>query len=224
MVELTPLKVWDLPVRVIHWLLVLLVGGSWATAEFDLLPWHQLSGYLILTLVIVRIVWGFSGSTTARFSHFLKGPAAIKTYAAQIMRRGANASIGHNPLGGLSVLTLLGLLAMQAGLGLFAQDADGLAPGPLADLLTRQAGRAVAEAHEVVFNVLLLFIAVHIAAILFHACYKGEALIRPMLTGRKNLPADAAVVLQADLKFASGKWAFLIFIIVAAVIILVVAT
>lgn len=222
MVELTPVKVWDLPVRVIHWLLVLLVGLSWATAELDLLPLHHYSGYLILTLVIVRIIWGFFGSTTARFSHFLKRPAAIKAYARQILRCGASVRIGHNPLGGLSVVALLGLLALQAGLGLFAQDSDGLAPGPLADLLTRQVGRAVAEAHEVVFNVLLIFIAVHIGAVLFYVCYKGEGLIRPMFTGRKMLSVDAAAAPQPDLTFVRGKWAILIIIIAAAFIALLV--
>ena len=222
MVELTPIKVWDLPVRVIHWLLVLLVGLSWATAELDLLPLHHFSGYLILTLVIVRIIWGFVGSATARFSHFLKRPAAIKAYARQILRRGASVRIGHNPLGGLSVVALLGLLALQAGLGLFAQDADGLAPGPLADLLTRQVGRTVAAAHEAVFSMLLFFIALHIGAVLFHACYKGEALIRPMLTGRKMLSVDAAAGPRPDLTFVRGIWAILIFIIVAALVVLLV--
>ena len=224
MVELTPVKVWDLPVRVMHWLLVLLVGLSWATAEFDLLPLHHFSGYLILTLVIVRIIWGFVGSATARFAHFLKGPTAIKAYAAQLLRGETGASVGHNPLGGLSVVALLGLLVLQAGLGLFAQDADGLAPGPLADLLTRHVGRAVAAAHEAVFSVLLFFIALHIGAVLFHACYKGEALIRPMLTGRKMLSVDAAAATPPDLTFVRGKWAILIFIIVAALVALLVGT
>ena len=110
-------KVWDVPVRVIHWLLVLLVVLSWITAELDLLPLHQLSGYLILALVLVRIVWGFAGSTTARFAHFVKGPAAIKAYAGRFFQRGGAASVGHNPLGALSVVALLGLLAAQAVLG-----------------------------------------------------------------------------------------------------------
>ena len=214
-----PVKVWDLPVRLIHWSLVVLVGVSWLTAEIGQLALHHLSGYLIFALVAARIVWGFVGSTTARFAHFVKGPEAVKAYTAGLFNRAEAASVGHNPLGALSVLALLGVLGLQVLLGLFAQDSDGLGPGPLANRLSRQAGRAVAEVHEAVFGLLLIFIALHVAAILFHTCYKRDTLLRPMVTGRKLLPPESA----KDLHFTSAKWAALAFIFALAVVVFIAA-
>jgi cytochrome b len=203
----TIVKVWDLPVRIMHWALVVLMAMSWFTAEFDLLPLHHLSGYLILALVFTRIAWGFKGSTTARFTHFVKGPRAVGAYAATMFQRNGKAVVGHNPLGALSIVAMLGLLLLQTILGLFTEDSDGVGPGPLADLVTRQTGRAIAGVHEVMFNVLLFVIALHIAAVLFHACYKRDTLVRPMFSGRKTFPAGIA----GDLHFVPAKWAFLIF-------------
>jgi cytochrome b len=202
-----------------HWLMVLLVATSWVTAELELLPLHHLSGYLLLALVLTRIVWGFMGSTTARFAHFVKGPKAIASAAARFFHRGASTTAGHNPLGALSVLVLLGLLLTQAVLGLFTQDSDGIAPGPLADLLPRATGRAVADVHELIFHVLLAFIALHLVAILFHTGYKGDALLRPMITGRKVMPGDAG----HGLRFVPGKWAVLIFLLFTAAIFFIAA-
>jgi cytochrome b len=214
-VKVRDTPVWDITVRIIHWLLVLLVAGSWITAELELLPLHHLSGYLILALVLTRIVWGFVGSTTARFRHFVKGPAVVAAAASTFFQPAKTPAVGHNPLGALSVISLLGLLLLQTILGLFTQDADGLAPGPLADLFPRAVGRAVAEAHELVFNLLLALIVLHIAAILFHTRYKGDTLLRPMITGRKALPSGAA----QDLRFVPGKRALLIFLLFAAAVI-----
>ncbi|MBH0185825.1 MAG: Ni/Fe-hydrogenase 1 b-type cytochrome subunit [Nitrospira sp.] len=202
-----------------HWLLVILIVMSWLTAEFDLLPLHHLSGYLILALVITRIAWGFKGSTTARFAHFVKGPKAIVAYAATVRQRGGKAIVGHNPLGALSIVVMLGLLLLQTILGLFTEDADGVGPGPLADLATRQTGRAIADVHELMFNVLLFIIVLHIAAVLFHACYKRDTLIRPMFTGHKIL-SDGSV---HNLNFVPAKWAVLIFAVVFALILVIAA-
>jgi cytochrome b len=212
-------KVWDLPVRLMHWLLVVLVAVSWLTAEFDLLPLHHLSGYLILALVITRIVWGFKGSTTARFGHFVKGRKLVAAYAATVLQRGGKTIVGHNPLGALSIVAMLGLLLLQTILGLFTEDSDGVGPGPLADLVTRETGRAIAAVHEATFNVLLFIIALHIAAVLFHTCYKRDTLIRPMFTGRKII-SDGSV---HNLHFVPTKWALLIFVVTFALILLVAA-
>src|SRR5690349_24353754 len=104
-------RVWDLPTRLVHWLLVLLVPFSWWTAESGRLEWHRWSGYGLLGLVLFRVYWGFFGSSTARFSRFVRGPRAIVAY----LRGRLPASVGHNPLGALSVLALLGLLIAQIG-------------------------------------------------------------------------------------------------------------
>ena len=187
--ESVPVRVWDLPVRLAHWLIVLLVAFSWMTAENNWLGWHNLSGYAILSLVIFRIFWGFCGSSTARFTHFLRGPKAVRHYVRALCARDRqHLFLGHNPLGGWNVLALLSVLLLQAGLGLFAVDVDGLESGPLAPYLSFESGRQVAALHEGAFNFLLLLIGLHIAAAVVHLLYMRENLIAPMLTGIKRVP------------------------------------
>ena len=178
--------VWDLPVRLIHWLIVVAVAVSWWSAEERVMDVHRYSGYALLGLVIFRIYWGFAGSSTARFSEFLRGPNAI---AAYLRDPPAPALPGHNPLGGWSVLALILLLFVQVTLGLFVTDVDGLESGPLSYLVSFETSRALAEAHEVVFNVLLGFIVLHIAAVLFYVFVRRTNLIGAMFTGRRR--ADA---------------------------------
>src|SRR6188768_713072 len=115
------IRVWDVPTRLTHWLFVLLVVFSWWTAETSRMEWHRWSGYTLLGLVIFRIYWGFAGGSTARFSEFVRGPRAIAGY----LKGGWTEVPGHNPLGALNVIALLGLLAAQVVLGLFAVDVDG---------------------------------------------------------------------------------------------------
>jgi cytochrome b len=124
------------------------------------------------------------GSDTARFSHFLKGPRAIVAYLSK-GRDGASA--GHNPLGGWSVLALLLLLIVQATLGLFAIDVDGIEAGPLSAFVDFDTARWAAKTHHLVFNVMAGLIALHLAAIAFYALFRRENLIGPMFTGRKAL-------------------------------------
>ena len=108
--------IWDLPTRLFHWMLAGLVGFSWWTAETHRDDLHIWSGMAILTLLIFRILWGFVGSSTARFANFVRGPRAVFGYL-----RGDWKGVGHNPLGAISVVALLGLLMVQVGLGLIAQ-------------------------------------------------------------------------------------------------------
>ena len=177
--------VWDRPVRVVHWLLVLLVPFSWWTAEEEMLDWHHRSGLALLGLVVFRIVWGLIGGSTARFSSFVRGPGTILGYL-----RGRFASpIGHNPLGALSVLALLGALSLQIGLGLFAADDDWLRPGPLTGLIGEELAEDIAEWHETTFNLLLAVIVLHVAAIAFYLLVKRKNLVGPMVTGVVEAPA-----------------------------------
>jgi cytochrome b len=177
--------VWDLPTRVFHWLVVLLVGVSWATAEWDMLSWHKLSGYAILTLVLFRLCWGFAGGTTARFVHFVTGPRAVAAYARRLFDGDAEIGIGHNPMGGWSVLLMLLLLLVQTGTGLFSVDVDGLQSGPLSDRVSFETGRFLAGIHAVNFTLLQIAVALHLAAIVFYQRVKRQDLIRAMITGRK---------------------------------------
>ena len=170
--------IWDLPTRMFHWVLAGLVGFSWWTAETHRDDLHIWSGIAILTLLIFRILWGFVGSSTARFANFVRGPRAVFGYL-----RGDWRGIGHNPLGAISVIALLGLLIVQVGLGLISSDEDGLVEGPLAPLVSYATSDWAVDLHEDLFNVLLAFIGLHLAAILFYRL-RGKGLIGPMVTGK----------------------------------------
>ena len=173
--------IWDLPTRLFHWLLVILIGFSWWTAEYHYDDLHIWSGIAVLSLLIFRILWGLVGSSTARFTSFVRGPRAVLGYL-----RGSWRGIGHSPLGALSVVALLVMIGVQVGLGLFASDEDGIMQGPLARLVSIDAGDWAREWHEELFNVLLALIGLHIAAIVFYRL-RGRKLVRPMITGRGRL-------------------------------------
>lgn len=188
-------RIWDAPVRFSHWLMVLLIAISWRTAQSGQLEYHRYSGYALLGLVVFRIYWGFVGSSTARFAGFVKGPRAILAYVRQLPARIENHRLavpGHNPLGALSVIALLLLLLAQILLGLFAVDVDGIESGPLSWYVSFETGRACAGLHAQIFDILLGFIALHVAAVLFYLLYKRENLIASMLHGRRTYPAEVA--------------------------------
>lgn len=178
-------KVWDAPTRLVHWLFALLVAFSWWTAEERHMQWHFWSGLAIAGLLVFRIYWGFAGPETARFARFLKGPGDILGYVARLFRTDYRASFGHNPLGALSVIAILLALAAQVGLGLFATDTDGLESGPLSRYVSYEFSRAAGELHEDAFNILLLLIILHVAAIAFYLVGKRINLIGPMVTGSR---------------------------------------
>lgn len=197
----TRVRVWDLPTRVAHWLLVLGIAGAWWTGETGRLEWHRWCGYLLLGVVVFRVYWGFLGSSTARFAGFVRGPRVVAEY----LRGSWSAVPGHNPLGALSVLALLALLATQITLGLFAVDVDGIESGPLSLYVSFEAGRDAAEWHEVVFNVLLLFIALHIAAILWYRVARKETLVAAMFHGTREFPGAPEPLQPASaLRFVAG--------------------
>lgn len=197
--ELVPVRIWDLPTRLFHWSLVLLVAFSGISGELgeDLplkfMDWHQLSGYAILTLLLFRLIWGVIGSTYARFANFVRGPGAVLRYVSEMTGRApATPHLGHNPLGGWSVLLLLGCLAVQVGTGLFISDEDLGVEGPFARLVSNRVSDQLADLHEGSFGLLLALIGIHLSAIAFYLVAKGENLVRPMITGAKFLPRQAA--------------------------------
>lgn len=181
-------KVWDLPIRLFHWLLAALIIALAVTGQLGLLQLHMALGPLVLVLVLFRLVWGVVGSETARFSHFVRGPAAVLAYVAAA-RAGTARSVGHNPLGAFSVLALLALAGAQAATGLFTSD-DVLSEGPLAHLLAAKTVALVSTVHRVGFNVLLAFVVLHLAAVLFYRLVKHDDLVRAMITGTKQVPVD----------------------------------
>ena len=170
--------IWDLPTRLFHWTLVALIAFSWWTAEEHHDDLHIWSGLAVLSLLIFRLLWGIFGSSTARFANFVRGPKAVLGYL-----RGTWRGIGHSPLGALSVVALLGLTMLQAGLGLIASDEDGLMQGPLAHLVGADVSEEAVDLHEDLFDVLLVFIGLHLAAVLFYVL-RGKNILDPMFSGR----------------------------------------
>ena len=191
----TRVRVWDVPTRVVQWSMVLLFAFSWWSAENGELEWHRWSGYSLTALVLFRLYWGFFGGSTARFSQFLRGPRAVLDY----LRGKVVQAPGHNPAGAWSVVLLLALLATQIVLGLFAVDVDGLESGPMSSLVSFETGRAAAEWHETVFNVLLAIIAVHILAALYYRVARKQNLIGAMFTGRRNLDGSHPDLIPASI-------------------------
>jgi cytochrome b len=192
------IKVWDLPVRLFHWILVLLLVFQFVSGKIggSLMPWHVYSGYAVLVLVIFRILWGFGGSTHARFASFLAGPAATLRFAKRLFSREAVPQVGHNPLGGWMVIALVVSLAVQTVSGLFAN--DGVATqGPLAAMVSLEVSNDLSQVHRWSLKVLLFLTAVHVAAVLFHWLVKRDNLMGAMFTGVKHVP-EAAVRERRD--------------------------
>jgi cytochrome b len=170
-----------------------LIAFSWWSVHHHHTDWHIWSGCAILTLLIFRILWGIVGSSTARFSSFVRGPRAIGDYW-----RGRWVGIGHNPLGALSVLALLGALAVQVGLGLVSEDEDGIYMGPLSRLVSTATSDRARDIHELWFNVILALIALHLLAIIYHRM-RGRRLTMPMITGRAQIHGGPEAM-------RPGKW------------------
>lgn len=177
------IRLWDWPIRLIHWSFALLMPALWWTWKDNQIQLHETLGYVTLGLLAFRLYWGFVGSSTARFASFVKGPGAIWRY----LRGEDPASPGHNPVGALSVLILLGLMIAQVVVGLFTQDVDGIESGPLTYLVSYDTADAARHWHDLLFDVLLGFIVLHVCAIAFYAIVKRDNLIGPMLTGRKRM-------------------------------------
>jgi len=135
-------------------------------------------------LLIFRLLWGFVGSSTARFANFVRGPRSIRDYLA-----GRWSGIGHNPLGALSVIALFVAVAIQVGLGLVSEDEDGIYTGPLYRLVSTETSDRVRDIHELWFNVVLALIAVHVTAIIYYRM-RGKHLTKPMITGRAKIQPD----------------------------------
>ena len=175
--------VWDWPLRLFHWALVLAVAGSFAThyAGIEWFDWHRRCGYAVAILVGFRLVWGFVGPRYSRFSSFLRGPGAI---IAHLRGRQPYPVAGHNPVGAASVLAFLVALAIQAGTGLFANDEIANA-GPFYGWVTQATSNRLATLHDFNANVLLVLIGAHLAAVAWYDVWRRLGLARAFWTGRK---------------------------------------
>jgi len=181
-------RIWDLPLRLFHWTLAVLVVVSLVTQQIggNAMEWHFLSGYAVLALLLFRLVWGVVGSRYARFADFLYAPAEIFAYL-----RGATVRRhGHNPLGSLSVFALLVVLLLQAGSGLLAND-DIASEGPLVKFISKELSDSITWFHKDVSGTLIyVLVALHLAAIVWYRIVRKENLVTPMITGDKQVDAE----------------------------------
>jgi cytochrome b len=215
-------RVWDLPVRLFHWTLVVLVIASYVSgrAGGDWMGLHFWSGYAILALLLFRIAWGFVGSTTARFSHFVRGPAAWFAYLRNFVTGRPTYDVGHNPVGGIMVLVLIFGVLAQAVAGLFAADTDlGTVNGPLANIIPDKWVDRLTDFHKFWINVLFWLVVLHVLAAITYLVLKRQNLIGAMVTGRKPLAEVAEAGKPAPtLRFASGRLAVSLLIAAAAIV------
>jgi cytochrome b len=209
------IRLWDLPTRLFHWLLVLGVAASIVSGQLggNLIDWHGRIGVFIVGLIVFRVTWGLLGSTYARFVQFFPTPAKLKSYL-----RGEWRGVGHNPLGAFSVFGLLGLLAFQVFSGLFSND-DITFVGPLFDLVSKDLSNQLTGLHKLSSNLLFILIGLHLAAIAFYGHVKKDNLIKPMITGWKETDQGesakgggivvlivALAIAFAAIYAASGAW------------------
>ncbi len=192
-------RLWDAPTRLVHWALVGLVAFSWWSAEEGKMDLHRYSGYAVLGLLVFRLFWGFFGASSARFAGFVRGPGAVISYARGLLSKAPSETPGHNPLGGLSVLALLGVMIAQVSFGLFAVDIDGLESGPLSQYVDFDTGRVFAELHEVSFAALQILIVLHLGAVIYYLAWKRENLVRPMVLGWRTFSSAVLPMRPAPL-------------------------
>ncbi|MFO8142365.1 MAG: cytochrome b/b6 domain-containing protein [Marinobacter sp.] len=207
---MTTIRLWDLPVRLFHWLLVLAVTGSIVTIKVggDWMAWHERFGLVVIGLLAFRIVWGFLGSSYARFVQFVRGPGVIVDYL-----KGRWQGVGHNPLGALSVLALIGLFGYQAVSGLFANDEVAFY-GPLYPLVSSDLSGTLSGWHRQTEWYLYGLVALHVAAVLFYTVIKKDNLVAPMITGKKKVQAG-----QSGDARGGGALAFVVSLVLALLVV-----
>jgi cytochrome b len=201
--EAEPRLVWDWPVRLFHWSLVAAFAGAFITNRLGVayFKYHVWCGYTVIALVSFRVLWGLFGAKHARFWNFVRGPRATWRYARDLWRGYAESHAGHNPLGALMVLALLGALGAQAGFGLFADD-EIFNTGPFAGYVSKQTSLSLTSFHGKLFYWIAAAVLVHVGAVLFHVVARKEDLVRAMITGRKA----AHVVAPHDEIASSRGW------------------
>jgi cytochrome b len=189
---LRPVRVWDLPTRGFHWLLAACVLGSVITAKVggNAMVWHFRLGYVVLTLLLFRVLWGLVGGHWSRFTSFVRSPATVWRHVRGQDPPGGMHEVGHNPLGALSVLGLLAVLAVQVSTGLVADDEIANA-GPLVSLVSGSTSSSMTTWHKSYGQWLVIgLVILHVSAILFYLLRKGQNLTGPMWSGDKLLPPD----------------------------------
>ena len=198
-------RAWDLPTRLFHWALVILVFSAWATWRYSealrdpTLSYHRWIGHSLLVLIVFRLLWGLFGSSTSRFQAWLYWPWAAASYLLDLLRGRARRFLGHTPVGSYMVLALLGAVTTQGVLGLMTVEHNDLTAGPLYRLLSEPNQQLVASWHRWLFYwVILALVLVHILANFLYGLVKHDPLITAMITGKKPA-ADYQDATEADI-------------------------
>jgi cytochrome b len=188
--ELAPVRVWDFPTRAFHWALAIAVVGSVVSAKIggNAMVWHFRFGFLVLALVVFRVLWGLLGGRWSRFVNFIYAPATVLRYLRGQARAEEHLDVGHNPLGSFSVFALLGVLLVQLGTGLVADD-EIANLGPLNRFVASETGLLATSWHKEFGQWILIgLVVLHVAAVLFYLLARKTNLVKPMLSGDKWLP------------------------------------
>lgn len=208
--DAVPVRVWDLPTRLFHWLLAACVIGSVVSAKIggNAMVWHFRFGYVVFTLLAFRLLWGVFGGRWSRFASFVYAPATLLRYLRGASRAEEHHEVGHSPLGALSVFALLAILAAQVGSGLFADD-EISNTGPLIKFVSGATSSLLTSWHKTFGQgIILTLVVLHVAAIVMYRVRRGRDLVRPMLVGDKLLPPD--VPASADSLATRGLAALLL--------------
>jgi cytochrome b len=213
-------RIWDLPTRLFKWTLVVLVVFQVVTGKLagDWLVWHFRCGYAILALLIFRLLWGLVGSTTARFSDFVKGPLAGIDHLRALLSQGPPRETGHNAVGGWMVVVLILALLVQVVSGLFAEDHLGMDGGPLMGVASDSWIKSMTSLHHRWINLLYILVGLHVLAAVLYLIVKKQNLIGAMITGRKKRNDVVAPHAPTPaLRFAGNLRALACLVIAAAI-------
>ncbi|AUG52235.1 cytochrome b/b6 domain-containing protein [Thalassospira marina] len=216
----TKIRQWDFPVRLFHWALVTAIVTAWWTNQEAIINIHELAGYTVLTLVLFRIIWGFVGSSNARFTSFVKGPFTALSYLRKLPKGSEEelAYEGHNPAGGLMVIVLLLLVAVQAFTGLFtSEDTFLFFDGPLVKYVPSGFANTMNYIHHVNINLIYIAVALHVVAAIGYLFLKNENLIGAMITGSRKVPTSIAARF-ASINFKPAWLGLLIMVMCGAIV------
>ncbi len=188
-----PQLIWDLPLRLWHWALVICLAGSWITAEagFDWTTTHFYFGYSALALVIFRLGWGFAGTVHSRYRSFLASPRTVINYV--FGPDSGTKYAGHNPLGGWASLVIVIVVGLQATTGLFISD-DIFYAGPYNSVVTTSTADWLAGWHHRIFTMIQILVVIHVLAVSWYTWWRHEHLIHAMLHGKKRMDAPTQAI------------------------------
>ena len=185
-------KVWDLPIRLFHWGLVVSIAVSFISMELQNMEVHVISGACVLGLLIFRLLWGLWGASTAQFHRFIPSPVTLINYFRK-PKSDSSLKIGHSPLAAVSVVAMLVAIGLQAITGLVADD-DVYTTGPLIDYVESEFSEWATGLHATNSDIVLALIALHIVAIMFYKFVKKQSLVKPMITGSSAHESEKVTV------------------------------